>query len=276
MMAENQDSMQRENQIEASELFSKAVTTGARRLDRNMLEVSISGVIAGMNVAFGAIAAAAVAGAIIASFGPGKEPLAHVMGAIVFPIGFIFVVIGRSELFTENFLVPTVAVIAKRARLINLMRLWGLTLIGNLVGAVIVAAMVSIESYHGVPGRETLQHLQHTADFLVNKRDFDASFYSAVFAGWLITLMTWLLISCRGVLAKVAIIWCVGFVIMVNSFNHVVVNTAEVLMAVFTKFPAVTLEGWVMHNFGPTLIGNIIGGLVFVTLLEYLKVMKSS
>jgi formate/nitrite transporter FocA (FNT family) len=73
-----------------------------------------------------------------------------------------------------------------------------------------------------------------------------------------------------------ALIWCVGFLIMLNSFNHVVVNGAEILMAMLTGNELVTVDRWLARSFLPTLLGNMIGGLVFVTLLEYLKVMRSA
>lgn len=262
--------------IEAPELFQLAVETGVRRLNRSWLEMGAAGFVAGMNVTFGALAAGGVAGAALASFGDESRLFASVLGALVFPIGFIFVVIGKSELFTENFLVPTSAVLARRERVLKLLRLWALTLTGNMIGAVTVAKIISLEAYHGVPAIHTVDYLQHHAEFLVLERDWDASFFAGLFAGWLITLMTWLILSAREIVAKIIVIWCVGFLIMMSQFNHVVVNSAEVLMAIFTGNEAITYAAWFGGNFWPTILGNIVGGLVFVTLLEYLKVMRSS
>jgi formate/nitrite transporter FocA (FNT family) len=185
------------------------------------------------------------------------------------------VVVGRSELFTENFLVPTTAVIAQKSSFPSLLKLWSLTLIGNLVGAIVVAKFLSLEFYDGVPAVHAVQHIQHVAEFLTIERDWDASFYSAIFAGWLITLMTWLLLTTDNTLSKIAIIWCVGFMIMLNKFNHVIVNASEVLMSIFAGNPHVTYSMWIQNNFLPTILGNMIGGLVFVTLLEYIKVLYS-
>ena len=259
---------------ESSEIFKIAIQRGIQRINHPGLEMVVAGLIAGMNVVFGALAAAAVAGAVIASFGESHSVLAEVAGAVVFPIGFILVVIGRSELFTENFLVPTTAVIAGRARVRDLLKLWSLTLIGNMIGAIIIAKMLSLEFYHGVPAADTVKHIQQVAEFLTLERDWDASFVSAIFAGWLITLMTWLLLTTDNTLSKIAIIWCVGFMIMLNKFNHVIVNASEILMAIFSGNPNITYAIWLQHNFVPTILGNIIGGLVFVTLLEYVKVIK--
>ena len=86
--------------------------------------------------------------------------------------------------------------------------------------------------------------------------------------------MTWLLLTTKQVIAKIAIIWCAGFLIMINKFNHVVVNMAEIMTAYFSGDELITLHGWLMHNFAPTILGNMAGGLIFVTTLEYLKVMR--
>ncbi len=259
---------------ESSETFQVAIHRGIQRISRPSLEMLVAGLIAGMNVVFGALAAAAVAGAVIASFGESHTVFAEVAGAVVFPIGFILVVIGRSELFTENFLVPTTAVIAKKSSILSLFKLWTLTLIGNLIGAIIIAKMLSLEFYHGVPSIDTVKHIQQVAEFLILERDWDATFISAIFAGWLITLMTWLLLTTDNTLSKISIIWCIGFMIMLNKFNHVIVNAAEILMAIFSGNANITYSIWLQNNFVPTILGNIIGGLVFVTLLEYIKVIN--
>ncbi len=260
---------------ESAEMFKVAIHRGTHRLNRPGVEMTLAGIIAGMNVTFGALAAAAVSGAVISSFGESHIVFADVVGALVFPIGFVFVVLGRSELFTENFLVPTTAVIAKKSTFSCLLKLWSLTLIGNLIGAMVVAKLLSLEFYDGVPAVHAVQHIQHVAEFLVLERDWDASFFSAVFAGWLITLMTWLLLTTDNTLSKIAIIWCVGFMIMLNKFNHVIVNTSEILMSIFAGNTHITYSMWLQHSFVPTILGNMIGGLVFVTLLEYIKVLYS-
>lgn len=260
---------------ESAEIFKVAIHRGIHRLNRPGLEMVLAAFIAGMNVTFGAIATAAVAGGIISSFGESHTVFAEVIGALVFPIGFVFVVVGRSELFTENFLVPTTAVIANKSRFPSLLKLWLLTLFGNLIGAIMVAKFLSLEFYDGVPAVHAVQHIQHVAEFLTLERDWDASFFSAVFAGWLITLMTWLLLTTDNTLSKMAIIWCVGFMIMLNKFNHVIVNASEILMSIFAGNPHIGYGVWIQNNFVPTIIGNMIGGLVFVTLLEYIKVLYS-
>src|SRR5919199_2775738 len=82
------------------EIYKRAREEGRRRLARPVLELVATALVGGFDVAFGVVAFALAAGAIASS------QLGHLVGALAFGIGFVFVVVGKSELFTENFLVP--------------------------------------------------------------------------------------------------------------------------------------------------------------------------
>jgi formate/nitrite transporter FocA (FNT family) len=97
-----------------------------------------------------------------------------------------------------------------------------------------------------------------------------AAFMKGVFAGWLMTILTWLLLAARGQGARLFIIWIVGFLIAAGHFNHVVISAAEVFIALALGAP-IRLATWAVHNFLPALLGNLVGGVVFVTLLGYVQ-----
>ena len=98
---------------------------------------------------------------------------------------------------------------------------------------------------------------------------------SAIFAGWLITLMTWLLIASSGTLARIFIIWVVGFMIYLNSFSHIVVASSEILIAINTG-SHISYLPWLYRYVPLTIIGNMIGGLFFVTILQYLQILHAA
>ncbi len=98
---------------------------------------------------------------------------------------------------------------------------------------------------------------------------------SAIFAGWLITLMTWLLIASSGTLARIFIIWVVGFMIYLNSFSHIVVASSEILIAINTG-SHISYISWLYSYVPLTILGNMIGGLFFVTILQYLQILHAS
>ena len=255
---------------EPSEIFKASVEVGQTRLNRTWLEMSMSGLIAGMNVTFGIIASAYVAGATAPFVGAN---ISKIFGALFFPIGFIFLMIGKSELFTENFLVPVTSVIAKKNKIGSLFKLWSLTLIGNMAGIFIFALAIAGSLNQLVPSF-VVSHIHSVANSYMSKSPF-VMVLSAIFAGWLITLMTWLLIASRGTLARIFIIWIVGFLIFLNSFSHIVVASSEILIAINTG-SHISYLSWLYPYVPLTIIGNMIGGLFFVTILQYLQILHAT
>ncbi|MDA8052633.1 MAG: formate/nitrite transporter family protein [Deltaproteobacteria bacterium] len=255
---------------EPSEIFKASVEVGQTRLNRTWLEMSMSGLIAGMNVTFGIIASSYVAGATAPFVGAN---ISKIFGALFFPIGFIFLMIGKSELFTENFLVPVTSVIAKKNKIGSLFKLWSLTLIGNMAGIFIFALAIAGSLNQLVPSF-VVSHIHSVANSYMSKSPF-VMVLSAIFAGWLITLMTWLLIASRGTLARIFIIWIVGFLIFLNSFSHIVVASSEILIAINTG-SHISYLSWLYPYVPLTIIGNMIGGLFFVTILQYLQILHAT
>ena len=254
---------------EASEIFRASVEVGQARLKRSWLEMSMSGLIAGMNLTFGIIASSYVAGATAPLVGAN---ISKIFGAMFFPIGFMFLMIGKSELFTENFLVPVTAVIAKKGRILELLKLWSLTLIGNMAGIFIFAIVIAGSLNQIVPSF-VINHIHGVANSYMDRTPY-VMILSAIFAGWLITLMTWLLIASSGTLARIFIIWVVGFMIYLNSFSHIVVASSEILIAINTG-SHISSFSWLYSYVPLTLVGNMIGGLFFVTILQYLQILHS-
>lgn len=247
------------------ELFTGASKMGEYRLERTWIEMSLSGLIAGINVAFGALAASAAAAAAVPFTG---EETARLVGAIFFPIGFVFLAMGKAELFTENFLIPVAAVLERKAAPALLLKLWSLTLSFNMVGAFLFAFLVS-RGHEAILSAGTGHHIEMVALGKVS-HGMEATVLAAVFAGILITLMTWLMLSGDNWISKIAVIWAVGFLINLNGFNHIVVNSFEIFYGMFNGLP-ITVENWFTRYALPTVLGNFIGGTLFVTMLVYLQ-----
>ena len=247
-------------------VFQKAVDAGIKRLSRPWLEMFMSGVIGAIHVTFGAVAMASAAGAVH------HEWLSPLVGALFFPIGFILLKLSHSELFTENFLVPVVPVLEAGERASKLIKLWILTLLGNLVGACIFALLV----YLG--GRDALGHLpvDYIKELTAYKlsRPFHEALISAVFAGAIITTMTWLVLSVKSEVAKLIAVWSCIFVMAVGHFTHVVVSTSEILLGSVYGV-SVNLVLWFKRLFVPATLGNTLGGMLLIALLHYLQVLHT-
>ena len=124
------------NKVAASDAlqsaFHKTLQEGEERLSRTWSSLLATGAVGGIDVGTG------VLGLLLVLTLTGNE----VAGALAFGIGFIALSLGNSELFTENFLVPIAPIVARRANVWSLLRLWVGTLVTNLIGGWLITAIV--------------------------------------------------------------------------------------------------------------------------------------
>jgi formate/nitrite transporter FocA (FNT family) len=192
--------------------------------------------------------------------------LAAVLGAFTFGIGFVLITIGRSELFSENFLIPVGAVLERRAPLRRLPVLWIPTLIGNQAGMFILALIFSAPM---VLDHSSVVAAGHTADVFAD-RTASSAFLSAIAAGLVMTLWTWLGIAVRTDIGRILVALVIGFTIAAPTMNHVIVGTGEMMYGVLGGHSHATW-GDVGVNFLLALAGNLVGGTLFVTLTRFLQ-----
>jgi formate/nitrite transporter FocA (FNT family) len=125
---------------ETPEIVEDASRIGEKRLERSSLGDIVTSFIGGLSICFGVIAMAWVA----ASLGGAESPsTAQLLGSLAYPVGFVILLVGKAELFTENFLLPVTGVIERRGSLRQLLSLWGRSLVFNLLGTFVFAALIS-------------------------------------------------------------------------------------------------------------------------------------
>jgi formate/nitrite transporter FocA (FNT family) len=259
-MAEQAESGTR---LTAREIHDNILEPGEKELERPTAALAWSALASGLVIGFSFIG-----GAYAASLT--TDPvLRHAAFSAVYPLGFIFVVMARSELFTENTLVPVIPFLEHRdaRRFRELLRVWAVLLVGNLVGALIfgwtLARTPMVEaSLHPELARISLQALSAS---------FGEVLYLAVFAGWLIALLAWLLGSTHSTAAQIAMIWLCTAPIGALHFRHSIAGAVEAFYAA-----AAGGVGW-GHAIGgfvvPAVVGNAIGGVLLVALLNHGQVM---
>jgi len=242
----------------AKEIHDNIREEAEEELERPVAELLYSGVSAGMLIAFSFLAAA-----FLASLGP--EKLRDGLVAAGYPLGFIFVVLARHQLFTENTLEPVLPFLEKRDRRTfgRLMRLWAIVLPANMLGALIIAFLMA-----------KTQMLKETLDpMLASVANEGASgsvatvFYKAIFAGWLIAGMAWILGSTHDTTAQILLIWLTTAPIAAFGFKHSVAGAVEAFYRV-----AIGSAGWGAMLGGfivPAVIGNVIGGVVLVAMVNH-------
>lgn len=182
-------------------------------------------------------------------------------------VGFLIVILGRQQLFTENTLTVILPLLLRKdgITLLRVARLWGVVLTANLAGTFLFAlAIAKIPVFNA-----------HTQECFVEigRSHFGASFGTvlvrAIFAGWLIALMVWLLPGAES--AKVSIIIIITYLVGLGGFNHIIAGSTTALFLVVTK--SVSWGTYFAAFFVPTLLGNIIGGVSLVAALGHAQVV---
>ncbi len=243
---------------EPEQIVDRASDVGRHRLDRSRLDALITGVIGGVEVSLGALAAMLVVGALGEAV-PGMPLYARLAaGGVVFPIGFLFVIMGRSELFTENFLIPVVAVLNRERSVVSLLRVWTMSWVGNILACAAMASLLAVP--HAIGDPVVGGYRDYTAYKLAVPGT--GTFVSAILAGLAMTVLTWLMVAIRNPVAKCVAIWAAGYVIFATNLSHAIVGAAIIFAGfVHAGHSALDVAGWL----GITTAGNLVGGIGFVT-----------
>lgn len=257
LMTENQrrDVGDRDDPIEdeLAESFDNTVTEGAERLQRNWRVVLITGFFGGLEVGLGVLAYLAVL----------DQTGDHLLAGLAFSIGLIALMLAHSELFTENFLMPIAALVAREGTIGQLARLWGGTLAMNLIGGWIFMWLV-VQAFP--QWNDTLaESARHFTDAPFSLQ----SVVLAVLGGSTITLMTRMQQGTDSEVAKIIATVIGGFLLAGLQLFHSILDSLIIFGAIQSGASITYLQwlGW----FGYTLLFNMVGGLVLVTALRLLR-----
>src|SRR3954470_10703818 len=236
-----------------TEIWEASLDEGERRLGRHWTGLAAAGFAGGIDVFFSVLVLAVVSGGLHEVL---PEQAAHSIASLTFGVGFVFITLGRAELFTENFLVPVGAVWAGRARVGTLARMWVLTMVFNFAGLALLAAIFAVS---GVVKPQTLQAAGTMADTLAERSTL-AAFLSAIAAGTIMTLFTWVVSAAETASARVVASLVIGFVLAVPSLNHAVVGFGELTFGLFAG-TARADYGDLVRIVAVAVAGNLIGGV---------------
>ena len=192
-----------------------------------------------------------------------KASWSGLVSSLGYTIGFVFVILGRQQLFTESTLTAVLPVLTRRdiTTLFKALRLWAIVLFFNLVGTTIFAAILQIR---GVFSPEVTEALAKVAMTPLSA-DFGVTVVRGVFSGWLIALMVWLLPSARS--ARLLTILLVTYTVAVSKLTHVIAGSVEAAYAVMTG--AAGIPDYFFVFLVPTFIGNVIGGVSLVAIVNH-------
>ena len=239
---------------EIEEAFGRLLEEGRDRLERPTLSLVATGALGGIDVGVGVIAYLVVL----------HETGQRLLGSLAFSIGFIALLLARSELFTENFLVPVTAAVSERLWG-ALLRLWLGTLVMNLLaGLALMAITVAAEPQLG---SEAISTGAHYASLGVSWR----SFWLAVLAGAVITLMTRMQHASEDLLVKALAGIVMPFLLVAASLFHSIVDSLFMFAGLTTGHATYGWLDW-LGALGWAALGNALGGIGLVTGIRFLRV----
>ncbi|MDR5824765.1 formate/nitrite transporter family protein [Caballeronia sp. LZ043] len=230
---------------------------GEVAMERTFVALMFSALAAGLSMGFSFLVQGVLDSALP------KRPWSDLISSFGYTIGFVFVILGRQQLFTESTLTAVLPVLTRRdfATLFKTLRLWAIVLFFNLVGTSIFAAILQIRGVFAPDVTEALAELAMTP----LSAEFGVTVVRGVFSGWLIALMVWLLPSARS--ARLLTILLVTYTVAVSKLTHVIAGSVEAAYAVMSG--AAGIADYVFVFFVPTLIGNIIGGVSMVAIVNH-------
>jgi formate/nitrite transporter FocA (FNT family) len=230
---------------------------GESELERAAWAVALSGLAAGLSMGFSLV----VQGKLQTILPPG--PWRELIAPLGYTIGFLIVVLGRQQLFTENTLTPILPLLHNRDAntLRRVAQLWIIVLVTNLAGGWAFAETLAHTGlFEADVSRSFLALSRHTVE-----ASFGVTFLRAIFAGWLIALMVWLLPATEN--SRPLIIIIMTYVVSLGGFSHVIAGSID--CAFLVAMGEASLQDFLLRFFTPTLLGNILGGVTLVALLNY-------
>jgi formate/nitrite transporter FocA (FNT family) len=258
MTSHHDDATPDTKRFTADEIFRAAVDNARGELRRSLSKLAFSAVAGGITMGLSALGVASLRALL------GAEGWGSLVSWLVYPIGFIAVIIGRAQLFTENTLYPVVLVLDERraSLFLRMLRLWGVVFVANVVGAWIFAVLVTKSSaLHSDILAQLVQLGVNSAS-----GDLGHFFWSGVIGGWLIALVAWTVTASHWTIGQLAVIYVLTLLVGVGRFDHCIASSREILSAV--EFGSVSVGAY-FHWLGPSALGNICGGVIIVSMLNY-------
>ena len=255
-------------QAEGEDILDTEIRQGLSELQRPTTGLSLSALSAGLDIGFGPLLMAVIlTTAGVAGTG---ELAMQLLLAIAYGVGFILVVLGRSELFTEHTTLAVLPVLDGRASVRKLARLWGIVYVANIVGAVLFSALIVVIGPNvGVVESSAIVELAR----IYTDQPSVGLLGGGVLAGWLMGLLSWLVAGADSTTARILVVWLIATAIGIAHLPHCIAGSVEVVAGILIS-PDLGPMAYARF-LGLSTIGNAVGGTVFVSLLKYGHVVRS-
>ena len=241
-------------------VYKAILKEGLDERSRSTSALFWSGLAAGLSMG-----ASLMAEGLIAAHLP-DAPWKPLISKFGYSVGFLVVILGRQQLFTENTLTPILPLLSEKtiSRFVNVMRLWLVVLGANLLGCLAAAYVAHLDVVFDPAVHQEFTEIRRQA----LQGTFGSHVVSATLAGWLIALMVWVLPFAES--ARFWVIIVLSYLVGIGHFGHVVAGSVQ------TFFMAIAGQAsWaevIVHYFFPTVIGNILGGVALVAAINHAQI----
>ncbi|WP_010305109.1 formate/nitrite transporter family protein [Kurthia senegalensis] len=249
------------------EIKEISVNAGAAKANSTLLKMLILGFFGGAFIAFGFLLDIRVMGTMPAEWGS----FATFIGAAVFPIGLVLVLLAGADLITGNMMTVAMALFDRKIGFGKLIYNWVIVTLANLVGALFIAFF-----FGHFLGLTEGDFAAKTMAIATGKADatFLQTFVSGIGCNWLVCLAVWLCFGAQDFVGKILGIWFPVMAFVTIGFQHVVANMFVIPAGIFAG--ADVTWGEFVANLVPAFLGNVVGGAIFVGLAYYVAFQKKA
>ncbi len=245
--------------LTARMVFETVRREGEEELERPMASLFWSGIAAGILISFSVLAEAALRGALP------DVPWRHIVENFGYSMGFLLVILGRMQLFTENTITTVVPVMMNpRGCIVCTAKLWGVVLLANVIGAFAIATFLAYTPALTPEIKRIVADLSHHATHM----GAASGFARGIPAGVLIAALVWMMPSAQG--GRVALIVLFTWLIALGDFTHIIAGSVE--MAYLMVQGDLAIGPAVFGFFLPVLAGNVVGGTLVFTMLTWAQI----
>jgi formate/nitrite transporter len=259
--------------VKPADIVSSMVAAGAAKAQLGPFDLLLRGSLSGALLGFAtslALGAAVQTGQIL-------------VGALIFPVGFVMIVLLGLELVTGSFALLPMAAMARRTAPATVLANWSWVFLGNLIGSVIYGALLAIALTNagaaaptGVAARiiQTAE-LKTTGYAALGAAGMLTVFVKAILCNWMVCLGVVMGLSSTSTVGRIAAMWMPILVFFAQGFEHSVVNMFIIPTGMMMG-AKVTIGDWVVWNLIPVTLGNLVGGFVFTGLALYVTYARGN
>lgn len=242
---------------DAKDLHQAVREAGEDELDRPLASLAFSGLAAGLAISSSLVAEGALHAALP------DTPWRDLVVSLGYPIGFLIVILGRMQLFTESTITAMLPLVTKPSgwALRRTLRLWAVVLVANLAGTAITGGAIAA----GLLGNADLREAMIVVSTGITELSPMGTFVNAIPAGFMIAILAWSLPNARDQAFQVIV--AIAYVVAIGGFSHSIVGSVEAFLLLFSGHTGVvrTLGGLVL----PAILGNLLGGAGIFALLAH-------